>query len=109
MLECKDKNQGIFDANKLVEYNPSLVNINPAARIAYAKFKMRLFKQELDVANAPLVSSIKRRSSSLARRPSNVKEEEDSENAPENKAEKKPRRLSSTGILKQDTIHSETL
>lgn len=91
-MECKDKNQGVFDANKLVEFNPTLANINPAARIAYAKFKMRLFNQELEITNAPLVSSIKRRSSSLARRPSEVIKEETEENV------NQPRRRSSAGI-----------
>lgn len=37
-----------MDAEKLVEYNPNLATINPAARIAYTKFKMKLIKQEYE-------------------------------------------------------------
>lgn len=37
-----------MDAEKLVEYNPQLAEINPTARIAYAKFKMNLIKQEYE-------------------------------------------------------------
>lgn len=37
-----------MDTEKLVEYNPALAEINPTARIAYAKFKMNLIKAEYD-------------------------------------------------------------
>ena len=37
-----------MDPEKLVEYNPQLADINPTARIAYAKFKMNLIKQEYE-------------------------------------------------------------
>ncbi|XP_065212607.1 transient receptor potential protein-like [Planococcus citri] len=37
-----------MDPEKLVEYNPQLAEINPTARIAYAKFKMSLIKQEYE-------------------------------------------------------------
>lgn len=37
-----------MDPDKLVEYNPQLAEINPTARIAYAKFKMNLIKQEYE-------------------------------------------------------------
>lgn len=35
-----------IDPEKLLEYNPQLAEINPTARIAYAKFKMNLIQQE---------------------------------------------------------------
>lgn len=35
-----------MDTDRLVEYNPELSQINPMARIAYARFKMALIKQE---------------------------------------------------------------
>lgn len=37
-----------MDANKLVEYNPLLAEIAPAARVAYAKFKIPKIKQEYE-------------------------------------------------------------
>lgn len=37
-----------MDADKLVEYNPRLANITPAARVAYAKFKIPKIKQEYE-------------------------------------------------------------
>lgn len=37
-----------MDANKLVEYNPRLADIAPAARVAYAKFKIPKIKQEYE-------------------------------------------------------------
>lgn len=35
-----------IDPEKLAEYNPNLSEMNPATRIAYAKFKMKLLKNE---------------------------------------------------------------
>lgn len=40
-----------MDADKLVEYNPRLADMAPAARVAYAKFKIPKIKQEYDAAN----------------------------------------------------------
>ena len=37
-----------MDTEKLVEYNPQLKRMSPTARIAYAKFKMNLIKQEFE-------------------------------------------------------------
>lgn len=37
-----------MDTDKLVEYNPRLADIAPAARVAYAKFKIPKIKQEYD-------------------------------------------------------------
>lgn len=35
-----------MDPEKLVEYNPKLSTVTPAARVAYAKFKIAKIKQE---------------------------------------------------------------
>lgn len=35
-----------MDPEKLVEYNPKLSSVTPAARVAYAKFKIAKIKQE---------------------------------------------------------------
>nr|CAD7400655.1 unnamed protein product [Timema cristinae] len=37
-----------MDPEKLLEYNPKLAVVSPAARVAYAKFKMSKIKQEYD-------------------------------------------------------------
>ncbi|XP_050543563.1 transient receptor potential protein isoform X2 [Daktulosphaira vitifoliae] len=37
-----------MDPNKLIEYNPLLAEITPAARVAYAKFKIPKIKQEYE-------------------------------------------------------------
>jgi len=37
-----------MDPEKLIEYNPKLSLVSPAARVAYAKFKMSKIKQEYD-------------------------------------------------------------
>lgn len=42
----KEKQQ--LDPNKLVEYNPQLRDVSPAARVAYAKFKMRKIQEEFE-------------------------------------------------------------
>lgn len=42
-----NRNDGL-DPDKLVEYNPKLSLVSPAARVAYAKFKMNKIKQEYD-------------------------------------------------------------
>lgn len=38
------------DTNRLVEYNPRLQDVSPAARIAYAKFKLQKIRKEYEDA-----------------------------------------------------------
>ncbi len=59
-----------MDADKLVEYNPVLASINPTARIAYAKFKLRLIRKEFeDMKSMSRAGSISmRRGSSTMRK-----------------------------------------
>lgn len=56
-----------MDANKLVEYNPRLADITPAARVAYAKFKIPMIKHEYEenttsgdeaLENVPIVNIV---------------------------------------------------
>ncbi|XP_065347171.1 transient receptor potential protein-like [Cloeon dipterum] len=42
------ENKANVDSNRLVEYNPRLVEVSPAARIAYAKFKLQKIKKEYE-------------------------------------------------------------
>lgn len=37
-----------MDADKLVEYNPRLLNLTPAARVAYAKFNINKIRHEFE-------------------------------------------------------------
>ncbi|XP_065223163.1 transient receptor potential protein-like [Planococcus citri] len=56
-----------MDPDKLVEYNPQLSHINPTARIAYARFKMALIKQEFNgVQEGRLSISMERRESKVS-------------------------------------------
>jgi transient receptor potential cation channel subfamily C len=44
----QNKDNQRLDPNKLVEYNPQLLDVSPAARVAYAKFKMRKIQEEFE-------------------------------------------------------------
>ena len=48
ILQYHDASPMEMDTEKLVEYNPQLKRMSPTARIAYAKFKMNLIKQEFE-------------------------------------------------------------
>lgn len=48
ILEHQKDSLFSMDADKLVEYNPRLADITPAARVAYAKFKIPKIKQEYE-------------------------------------------------------------
>jgi transient receptor potential cation channel subfamily C member 4 len=43
-------NMANVDTNRLVEYNPRLQDVSPAARIAYAKFKLQKIRKEYEDA-----------------------------------------------------------
>lgn len=48
ILEHQKDSLFSMDADKLVEYNPRLADFTPAARVAYAKFKIPKIKQEYE-------------------------------------------------------------
>lgn len=48
ILENQSSALSAMDPQKLIEYNPKLSTVSPAARVAYAKFKIQKIKQEFD-------------------------------------------------------------
>ena len=48
ILENQVNPLSTMDPQKLVDYNPNLSSVSPAARVAYAKFKIPKIKQEYD-------------------------------------------------------------
>lgn len=52
ILEHQGSALSSMDPDKLLEYNPKLSEVSPAARVAYAKFKIAKIKQEYDTRDA---------------------------------------------------------
>ncbi|XP_026279150.1 transient receptor potential protein [Frankliniella occidentalis] len=52
ILENQGEALQSMDPERLLEYNPKLSLVSPAARVAYAKFKMSKIKQEYDIKEA---------------------------------------------------------
>lgn len=48
ILEHRDEPLRKMDADRLAQFNPLLAEINPVARLAYAKFKMHLLKRDYE-------------------------------------------------------------
>ncbi|KAF4526038.1 hypothetical protein B566_EDAN000832 [Ephemera danica] len=46
IIEHENSDMANVDSNRLVEYNPKLADMAPAARVAYVKFKTRKIKKE---------------------------------------------------------------